>query len=106
MWGETTRVEKRCETTRGKRLGGKRLGDETSCYRYNYDFAFKRVTRQLVPKSTRTLVNSYLFLVNSYLSQFVPKSTRTSVFLYLFRVSFIGPQFYLACMLFIISVVF
>ena len=35
------------------------------------------VTRQLVPKSTRTLVNSYLFLVNSYLSQLVPKSTRT-----------------------------
>ena len=35
------------------------------------------VTSQLVPKSTRTLVNSYLFLVNSYLSQLVPKSTRT-----------------------------
>ena len=27
--------------------------------------------------STRTLVNSYSFLVNSYLSQLVPKSTRT-----------------------------
>ena len=35
------------------------------------------VTSQLVPKSTRTLVKSYLFLVNSYLSQLVPKSTRT-----------------------------
>ena len=43
------------------------------------------VTSQLVPKSTRTLVNSYLFLVNSYLSQLVPKSTRTKVFLYLLR---------------------
>ena len=29
-------------------------------------------TGQLVPKSTRTLVNSYPFLVNSYLSQLVP----------------------------------
>ena len=34
-------------------------------------------TGQLVPKSTRTLVNSYPFLVNSYLSQLIPKSTRT-----------------------------
>ena len=31
--GETTRVENRGETTRGKRLGGKLLGGETSCYR-------------------------------------------------------------------------
>ena len=38
-------------------------------------------TGQLVPKSTRTLVNSYPFLVNSYLSQLVPKSTRTLVYL-------------------------
>ena len=37
----------------------------------------ERVISQLVPKSTRTLVNAYLFLVNSYLSQLVPKSTRT-----------------------------
>ena len=37
------------------------------------------VSGQLVPKSTRTLVNSYLFLVNSYLSQLVPWSTRTLV---------------------------
>ena len=34
------------------------------------------VTGQSVPKSTCTLVNSYLFMVNSYLSQLVPKSTR------------------------------
>ena len=32
MLGETTRVENRGETTRGKRPGGKRLGGETSCY--------------------------------------------------------------------------
>ena len=38
-------------------------------------------TGQLVPKSTRTLVNSYPFWVNSYLSQLVPKSTRTLVYL-------------------------
>ena len=38
-------------------------------------------TGQLVPKSTRTLVNSYPCLVNSYLSQLVPKSTRTLVYL-------------------------
>ena len=38
-------------------------------------------TGQLVPKSTRTLVNSYPFLVNSYHSQLVPKSTRTLVYL-------------------------
>ena len=38
-------------------------------------------TGQLVPKSNRTLVNSYPFLVNSYLSQLVPKSTRTLVYL-------------------------
>ena len=38
-------------------------------------------TGQLVPKSTRTLVNSYPFLVNLYLSQLVPKSTRTLVYL-------------------------
>ena len=38
-------------------------------------------TGQLVPKSTRTLVNSYPFLVNSYLGQLVPKSTRTLVYL-------------------------
>ena len=38
-------------------------------------------TGQLVPKSTRTLVNSHPFLVNSYLSQLVPKSTRTLVYL-------------------------
>ena len=40
-----------------------------------------RGTGQLVPKSTRTLVNSYPCLVNSYLSQLVPKSTRTLVYL-------------------------
>ena len=38
-------------------------------------------TGQLVPKLTRTLVNSYPFSVNSYLSQLVPKSTRTLVYL-------------------------
>ena len=38
-------------------------------------------TGQLVPKSTRTLVNSYPCLVNSYLSQLVPKSTHTLVYL-------------------------
>ena len=38
-------------------------------------------TGQLVPKSTRTLVNLYPFLVNSYLSQLAPKSTRTLVYL-------------------------
>ena len=32
-WGETTRVEKRGETTRGKTTRGKRLRGETSCYR-------------------------------------------------------------------------
>ena len=38
-------------------------------------------TGQLVPKSTRTLVNSYPFLVNSYHRQLVPKSTHTLVYL-------------------------
>ena len=38
-------------------------------------------TGQLIPKSTRTLVNLYPFLVNSYFSQLVPKSTRTLVYL-------------------------
>ena len=45
--------------------------------------AVQKVSSQLVPKSTRTLVNSYPFLVNSYLtfgqlvpipSQLVPES--------------------------------
>ena len=42
---------------------------------------FRVGTGQLVPKSTRTLVNSYPFMANSYLSQLVPKSTRTLVYL-------------------------
>ena len=41
----------------------------------------RKGTGQLVPKSTRTLVNSYPCLVNSYLSQLVPKSTRNLVYL-------------------------
>ena len=36
MWGETTRVENRGETTRGETTVGKRLGGETSCYLCNH----------------------------------------------------------------------
>ena len=32
MWGETTRVENRGETTRGEMTRGKIFGGETSCY--------------------------------------------------------------------------
>ena len=68
MWGETTRVENRGVTTRGKRPGGKRLGGETSCYRRNDQGAKRLEFDRNDPDSKIIIYFIYLFFIFFYLN--------------------------------------
>ena len=72
--GETTRVENRCETTRGKRPG-EHLGGETSCYRKNARNLYHK-TRRLYNKHKTEHYKTLLKNVSKHYKNTVSKNIK------------------------------